>query len=114
MNSFYMNGYLWKVVFVDPFDPMLVDRTGEYCVATTDPVRCIIFLSKILSSKFLEKVLVHELGHVTMISYNLLEDIHRMTRPKYWIEMEEWMCNFLADYDQEISRIANYILNEKR
>lgn len=106
MNHFYMNGYLWFLRVVDPYDPMLVDRTGELTVATTDPKSQTVYLSSALRGEFLQTVVFHELGHVTMISYNLIEDIHRMVYPSYWIEMEEWVCNFIADYGLQIFRTA--------
>lgn len=43
-------------------------------------------------------MLLHELGHATMVSYGMLPELHRMMRPAYWIEAEEWICNLLADY----------------
>lgn len=48
-----------------------------------------------------------------MISYGLVDDIRRMVRPEYWIEMEEWVCNFIADYGYEIFKIANNILGKE-
>ena len=82
MNSFYINNYLWLVYFVDPYSPELVDRTGQLRVATTDPLTHTIYLSEDLSQDFLQRVLLHELGHVTMISYNLLDELHRMVPPR--------------------------------
>ena len=113
MKSFYMNGYLWKISFVDPNSDELVDRTGELRVATTDPNTYRIYLSNELDGDFLNRVLVHELGHAAMVSFDLLRDIHRMVRPEYWIEAEEWVCNFIADYGLKIFSIAYYILGEE-
>lgn len=56
------------------------------------------------------KVFIHELGHCALVSFNLLDDIHRMVKPEYWIEAEEWACNLLADYGFEIFSIAFDIL----
>lgn len=103
MNStFYMNGYLWRVKQVAPNNPMLVDRTGLLRVATTDPRLRIIFIADNLSEQFTRKVLVHELGHCAICSFHLEKDIHRMVEPSYWIEAEEWLCNFLVDYNDDI------------
>ena len=101
-----MNGYVWRICFVDPKNPYLMDRTGSLRVATTDPETRIIFLSNDLSGSFLEKVLVHEIGHCALFSFHLVDDIHRMVRPEYWIEAEEWICNFIADYGQIIYSTA--------
>ncbi len=91
---------------------MLVDRSGEERVATTDPASQMIFLSKELHGDFLRRVLSHELGHVAMISYGLLSDIHRMSYPHDWVEMEEWICNFIADYGQENASLVMSFLEE--
>lgn len=107
-----MNGYLWHVRYVDSDNPMLIDRTGEARVATTDPSACEIYMLKTLQGDFLQRVLCHELGHAAMISYNMLNEIHRMVRPRYWIEMEEWICNFLADYGLNIFKIAYSVLGD--
>lgn len=112
MNSFYMNGYLWLVKFVDPYSPELVDRTGSLRVATTDPKSKTIYLSDELHGGFLKRVLIHELGHCTMFSFGLLRQLHRMVRPEYWIEAEEWVCNFLADYGLRVFETAYEILGE--
>lgn len=112
MDSFYMNGYLWKVIFVDPGSDLLVDRTGNLTVATTDPETYCVHVSTDISGDFLKKVLVHELGHCCMISFGLIEDIHRMVKPKYWIDAEEWVCNFIADYGLKIFSIAYSIVGD--
>lgn len=113
MEHFYMNGYLWRVFFVDPNSELLVDRTNTYRIATTDPVTYCIYLSDALEGDLLNKVLIHELGHCAMISFHLLDDIHRMVKRKYWIEAEEWVCNFLADYGLRIFATAYDILGDR-
>ena len=112
MNSFYFNGLLWHIEFVEPFDPVLYDRTGNLTVATTDPILCEIYVLKTINGDFLRRVLCHELSHAAMISYNLLDEIHRMVYPKYWIEMEEWICNFIADYGLSIFNVAYAVLGD--
>lgn len=47
-----------------------------------------------------------------MISFGLLKAIHRMVKPEYWIDAEEWVCNFIADYGYGIFQIADYILSD--
>lgn len=41
-----------------------------------------------------------------MFSYGLLEDIHAVVDQEDWLEAEEWVCNFIADYGREIFAIA--------
>lgn len=112
MNSgFVMNGYFWHVWAVDPRSDLLVDRTGSRRVATTDINTLCIYLSSELKAGFLRTVLIHELGHAAMVSYGLLEAIHDFVHPDKWIEAEEWVCNFVADYGDDIFDIANSILS---
>ena len=108
-----MNGSLWRVCFVDNDDPMLVDRTGELTVATTDPTTLRVYISNDLDGSFLTRVLIHELGHCAMFSFGLLDDIHRMVQPRYWIEAEEWICNFIADYGMKIFSTAYRVLGDR-
>ena len=110
MDGFTMNGYSWRVCFVDSNDPMLVDRTGALTVGTTDPSTLRVYISRDLDGSMLTRVLIHELGHCTMFSFGLLDDIHRMVHPRYWVEAEEWVCNFIADYGMKIFTVAYDIL----
>lgn len=107
-----MNGYLWRVRRVSPDSPELVDRTQERTLATTDPYEHMVYISETLSGSMLVRVLIHELGHCAMISFDLIEEIHRMVRPRYWIEAEEFICNFIADYGMMIFEAAYSILGE--
>lgn len=106
--TFWMNGKRWEIIFVDPFSEELVDRTGRLTLGTTDPVLRRVYISEVLTGDCLVRVIKHELAHCVMVSYDLLNDIHRMVKPRYWIDAEEWICNFLADYGREV-----WILTEK-
>lgn len=110
MNHFSMNGHLWDVKFVEPNSPKLMDRTNTQTVATTDPETHLIYLSNELYGDFLIRVLLHELGHCALFSFGLLDQIHEMVYPEYWIEAEEWTCNFIADYGLKIFSSAFSIL----
>lgn len=56
------------------------------------------------------KVLVHELGHCALISFGLINDIHKMTKREYWVYAEEWVCNIIANYGMLIFSVAQNIL----
>lgn len=43
-------------------------------------------------------MLVDRTGHCAIYSFGLAYDIHKMVRQEYWMEAEEWVCNFIADY----------------
>lgn len=107
-----MNGYLWHVKIVDPYYPKLVDRTGKLCVATTDPNQMCVYLSNQLTGHFFSTVLIHELGHCAMISFNLIDYIHRHVSPENWIAVEEFMCNFIADYGLRIFQTAYQLFGD--
>lgn len=109
-RSFRLNGLLWRVRFVSPHSEYLIDRTSTFRVATTDPIARTIYLSDRLQGVFLRRVLLHELGHATMFSYDLLGYIHDRVPKEYWIDVEEWICNFLADYGDQIFYSASDIL----
>lgn len=112
MNNFVMNGYFWRVQTVPPDSSMLVDRTGHYRVATTDPATQCIYLSNRLEGDFLKRVLLHELGHVVMLSYGLILALRNRLPPDLWIDAEEWCCNLIADYGEEIFEKAHAILGD--
>lgn len=110
MKTFTTNGYLWRIIIVNPGSTQLVDRTGKLTLATTDPTDLVIYISGRLKGEKFMTVLIHELGHAALYSYGLLGDIHRMVRPEYWIEAEEWVCNLIADYGWVIFRTAYSIM----
>lgn len=89
---------------------MLVDRTSTRTVATTDPGTGCVYISNDIHGEFLLRVLLHELGHCAMVSFDLLYDIHKMVKPRYWVRAEEWVCNFIADYGLTIFNIAFSVL----
>lgn len=113
IDEFYMNGLRWNVRWKNPTDRILVDRTGSFTVAVTDPDTMTIYLSNQLSGSFLNRVLIHELGHCVMYSYGLVNEIHRMCKKRYWIEMEEFCANLLADYGNQVFWLAYAILGNK-
>lgn len=107
-----MNGYLWHIKFVNPMSSLLVDRTNSLRVATTDTSTKCIYLSSELKGDFLKRVLVHELGHCAIYSFDLDYEIHKVVRPDFWIEAEEWICNFIADYGLKILDIASSVFGD--
>lgn len=107
MNAFWMNGYLWHIQYVPPKSPVLYDRTGEQRVATTDPNTRCVYVSNQLSGDFLRRVLTHELSHCAMISFDLIGDLNGYLSSQDEIGMEEWICNFVADYGRSIFRIVD-------
>lgn len=107
-----MNGDLWYVKSVDPNDPELVDRTGKLCLATTNPLHRCVYLSNKLRGTLFSRVLIHELGHCAIVSFDLLDEIHSMVKPECWIDAEEFICNFIADYGSKIFDSAYKLFGE--
>lgn len=113
MDGFYLNGLYWKVRFVRPNSGYLVDRTGNYRLATTDVRLHYIWLNEDLSGSLLVKVLLHELGHATMASYGLIDELHKLVKKDYWVDAEEWICNLIADYGALIFESAARTLGDE-
>lgn len=113
LRGFVMNGDLWKVRFTSPQNPVLVDRTHTLTAAVTDPETMTIYLADNLYGGFLQKVLIHELSHAVMYSYDLVSEIHRMCKKKYWIPMEEFCANLIANYGSEVFGIAYSVLGNQ-
>lgn len=110
MDGFYMNGLYWNVKEVPANSSALFDRTGRLTVATTDPITRSIYISEDIYGSFKTRVMIHELGHCAMVSFGLIDDIHYNLPPDQWIEAEEWVCNFIADYGFDIFMSAQNIL----
>lgn len=107
MMPFVLNGDVWKPVAVDPEDERLIDRTGRFRLATTDPSTYRVYVSNRLKGKDLKTVMTHEIGHCAMHSYGLLESLHRIIPERDWVAVEEWVCNYLAENGREIIHAAN-------
>lgn len=112
-RQFFMNGYLWNVKRVPPYDDILIDRTGIKTVAVTEPITMCIYLSNKLDGELLKKVVLHELAHATMFSYNIVDMIHEYCYRKHWFDMEELIANIIAEYGEEIFHIAYEIIGDK-
>ena len=113
IDEFYMNGLRWNVRWTNSADPILVDRTGSLTVAVTDPDTMTIYLSNQLNGEFLNRVLIHELGHCVMYSYGLIDEIHRMCKRRFWIDMEEFCANLLANYGNQVFGLTYSILGDE-
>lgn len=91
----------------------LIDRTGNFTVATTDPNDFCIYMSETLRGDFRTRVLLHELAHAMMFSYGYVDVIHDMTYPQHWIDMEELIANLISDRAKEIFDRAYDIVGDE-
>lgn len=65
-----------------------------------------MYVSRELKGRDLEKVMLHEMGHCAMYSYDLLDSLHAIVPPEAWVDIEEWVCNYLANYGREVMHAA--------
>lgn len=56
---------------------------------------------------------IQALAQMAMFSYGLLGEIHRAVPQHLWIDAEEWVCNFIADYGYQIFQIASTVLGDE-
>lgn len=94
-----INGLNWSVCVAVPHSPMLRRSDGGYTVGMCDRTKQAIYVSNILRGAFLRKVLIHEVCHSAMMSYNI-----SMT-----IEQEELFCDLIATYGDEIFEVADRV-----
>lgn len=92
---------------VDPGDSRLWDRTGSARIATTDPLTRCVYVSREVSGETLEIVIRHEAAHCAMISYDLTSQLRRLVPEDALVPVEEWVCNFLANYGPEVVHAAS-------
>lgn len=110
MRPFVVNGEVWRVVWVTPDDPRLIDRTNTRTVATTDPVAKVIHMSTELSPPDLDLVMLHEVAHVITMSYGLLEEVHDAVPELYWIPVEEWAAQLVGEHAIEAVILSSELL----
>ena len=101
MKPVLINGELWQVNRVSPGDPLLVDRTGALCIATTDPINKSINISINVVPPLLDKVLLHEVAHAITVSHGLLGPLRAFLPPELWVLVEEWSVELLEKHSIE-------------
>lgn len=111
MQNFDLNGYIWKIKYVEPYSDVLIDRTGRMTVATTDPETSTVYISTGLERDFRRRVIAHEISHCVLLSYGFVDLIHKYVYPDYWVEAEEAICNYIADYGLKIMSITYKAMN---
>lgn len=96
---FNINGEDWEVLLVEWDHPSLIRYDGSRTIGMCDDNVKTIYISNALDEQKLKKVLVHELTHAAMFSYNVT----------LTIEQEEIVADLIATYGQEIIDMTNKI-----
>ena len=99
--EFSMNNIVWRIGFENPNSDMLKRSDGSITVGVTDNNVRYVFLSNKLRGSFLRKVLIHELTHAWMFSYNYILPI----------EEEEFVCDFVASNAEIIIDKADELIS---
>lgn len=100
---FELNGIIWDICFVNPYDYILYDiRNNVITVATTDLYTHTIYIANNVSDEFLLKILKHELYHCYEFS-GLAYDL-----PTFY---EEHTADFIANRGNELLDLASDIYN---
>lgn len=94
----------WDIRYVSPHDKRLMRSDGSYSVGVTDSVEQTIYISDMLSGKFLEKVMCHEIVHAYIFSYGIYIPL----------EEEERIADFVASYGKDIMDITDSVIAEIR
>ena len=96
---FNINGETWKIVFVPPYHPQLTRSDGSVTIGACDDGTKTIYIDAAIEGELMKKVLVHEITHAAMFSYNVELNL--------W--QEELLADLIATYGQEIIGITNQI-----
>ena len=110
MRPFAVNGEAWRVVWVAPGDPRLIDREGRRTVGTADPKTRTVHLSNRLMPPELDRVLLHEVAHAITMSWGLRPELDGMVGNSDKIGAEEWAAQLVENHGIEAAAIASEIL----
>lgn len=95
--TYEMNGILWTVKMVNSNSPLLMRSNRTMTVGMCDRSTHEICISDRLQGAFLRKVLIHEVCHSAMLSYDI----------NMSVEQEELFCDLVATYGDEIFAIVD-------
>jgi len=110
MKPVLINGELWNVEVVSPAHPLLVDRTGERKLATTDPSSRSIRISSEVRPPLLDRVVLHEVAHAITVSHGLLPPLRDSIPEDMWVLVEEWNASFAERHAIEAAILASEAL----
>lgn len=98
---FQVNNNIWRLEFCRPNSPNLLRSNGTRTVGVSDNSVKTVWIADNLSDYMRERVLCHELTHCICFEYDI-------SLP---IDLEEWLCNFMADHGREIIDLLDSLLS---
>ena len=96
-----INGVSWKIIYTSDYD-YLKRSDGVITLGVTDVRLKTIYVYSNLSSYMRRKVLIHELTHAFIFSYNYYLPL----------DQEEFVCSFVENYGVDIIKTYDYICNQ--
>lgn len=96
---FLINNIYWKLTFVEPNYPLLINYDGDYSIGACDNLTRTIYINNTLTGSLLKKVLCHQLTHAAMFSYGVTLSL----------QQEELIADLISTYGEEIIYTTNKI-----
>ncbi len=97
---FRIRNNLWNIVFVSPMSKELITTNGNRVLGVCDNNVKTIFIANDQTDSKTEHIICHEITHAMCFEQNI--DIP--------YELEERLCNFMADFGREIIYIVDDLL----
>lgn len=92
-----INGMIWKIILVSPYHPELMHKKGPPAIGCCNDLTKTIYISNSLTKSLTKEVLLHEIVHAIMFSYNVeISD-----------ENEEIVAMIISTYGKEIMNLTN-------
>lgn len=96
-----INDNLWRIQFTYPQNPNLRMSDGRQVLGLCDNNIKTIFIADNQTDVKTEHIICHEITHAICMEYDIYLEL----------EMEEWLCNFMADHGREVIDILDTILS---
>lgn len=97
---FKVRNNLWQIIFVNPNNQNLVTSNGNKVLGVCDNNTKTIYIANNQTYRKTEHIICHEITHAMCFEQNI----------EIPYELEEKLCNFMADYGREIIDILDEII----